>query len=54
MRDATRPLLIGFWTCLAPVVGNTIGASVFLLPASLAPYGLCGGVAWILTGTVTA
>jgi APA family basic amino acid/polyamine antiporter len=40
--------LIGFWTCVALVVGNTIGRGVFL-PASLAPYGLNSVVAWILT-----
>ena len=26
---------IGFWTCTALVVGNTIGMGIFLLPASL-------------------
>ena len=49
MHDAARPHLLGFWTCVALVVGNTIGAGVFLLPASLAPYGLNSVVAWILT-----
>ena len=28
---------IGFWTCTALVVGNTIGMGIFVLPASLAP-----------------
>jgi amino acid transporter len=49
MHDAARPHLLGFWTCVALVVGNTIGAGVFLLPASLSPYGLNSVVAWILT-----
>jgi APA family basic amino acid/polyamine antiporter len=49
MHNATRPHLLGFWTCVALVVGNTIGSGVFLLPASLAPYGLNSVVAWILT-----
>jgi APA family basic amino acid/polyamine antiporter len=35
--------------CTALVVGNMIGASVFLLPASLAPYGLNSIVAWFVT-----
>ncbi len=30
---------IGFWIALALVIGNIIGAGVFLLPASMAPYG---------------
>ncbi|MGA2187881.1 MAG: amino acid permease [Steroidobacteraceae bacterium] len=49
MHDAKRPHLIGFWTCVALVVGNTIGSGVFLLPASLAPYGLNSVAAWGLT-----
>jgi len=44
-----RPQLLGFWMCVALVVGNTIGASVFLLPASLAPFGLNSVIAWLLT-----
>jgi len=40
MHDAKAPYLIGFWTCAALVVGNSIGAGVFLPPSSLAPYGL--------------
>jgi basic amino acid/polyamine antiporter, APA family len=45
---APRPL-IGFWMCVALVVGNTIGSGVFLLPASLAPYGLNSTIAWAFT-----
>lgn len=45
--EATRAL--GFWTCTALVVGNTIGIGVFLLPAALAPYGLNALWAWIIT-----
>src|SRR5450631_3098056 len=44
-----HPHLLGFWMCVALVVGNTIGSGVFLLPASLAPYGLNSVVAWGLT-----
>jgi APA family basic amino acid/polyamine antiporter len=34
---SSRPL--GLWSAIALVVGNMIGSGVFLLPASLAPYG---------------
>jgi len=35
--------------CVALVVGNSIGSGVFLLPASLAPYGLNSSIAWAFT-----
>lgn len=35
--------------CVALVVGNSIGSGVFLLPASLAPYGLNSVIAWGFT-----
>jgi APA family basic amino acid/polyamine antiporter len=47
---ASRPLL-GFWMCVALVVGNSIGSGVFLLPASLAPYGLNSVIAWGFTAS---
>jgi APA family basic amino acid/polyamine antiporter len=37
--------------CAALVVGNTIGSGVFLLPASLAPYGLNSVAGWLFTAT---
>ena len=40
---------MGFWMCLALVVGNIIGSGVFLLPASLAPYGLNSVLGWLVT-----
>jgi hypothetical protein len=40
MQNAQRPHLLGFGTCVALVVGNTIGSGVILLPAPLAPHGL--------------
>lgn len=43
-----RPQLLGFWMCVALVVGNQIGSGVFLLPASLAPYGLNSVLAWAI------
>ncbi len=40
---------IGFWTCTALVVGNVIGMGIFLLPASLAPYGFNSLIGWTVT-----
>jgi len=40
---------LGFWMCLALVVGNIVGSGVYLLPASLAPYGLNSVLGWIVT-----
>jgi APA family basic amino acid/polyamine antiporter len=40
---------LGFWTCTALVVGNTIGIGIFLLPASLAPYGFNALIGWGIT-----
>jgi APA family basic amino acid/polyamine antiporter len=37
--------------CVALVIGNSIGSGVFLLPASLAPYGLGSVVAWAFTAS---
>lgn len=39
---------IGFWTCTALVVGNVIGMGIFVLPASLAPYGFNGLIGWVI------
>jgi len=49
MNVAPRSQLLGFWMCVALVVGNSIGSGVFLLPASLAPFGLNSVVAWGFT-----
>lgn len=43
MADA-RPL--GMWSAIALVVGNIIGSGLFLLPASLAPYGGATSIGW--------
>jgi basic amino acid/polyamine antiporter, APA family len=40
---------LGFFMCVALVMGNMIGSGVFLLPASLAPFGWNAVVAWVLT-----
>ncbi|HEY0411864.1 MAG TPA: amino acid permease [Allosphingosinicella sp.] len=39
----------GFWICLALVVGNMIGSGVYLIPATLAPFGWAGVFGWLLT-----
>ncbi len=44
-----QPRLLGFWMSLALVIGNTIGTGVFLIPATLAPYGLNSVIAWGFT-----
>jgi basic amino acid/polyamine antiporter, APA family len=40
---------LGVTMCTALVVGNTIGVGIFMLPASLAPYGLNALPAWLIT-----
>jgi basic amino acid/polyamine antiporter, APA family len=40
---------LGFWMCLALVIGNFIGSGIFLLPSTLAPYGWNAMVGWLLT-----
>jgi APA family basic amino acid/polyamine antiporter len=47
--SALRPL--GFVAATALVVGNMIGSGVFLLPASLAPYGGISLAGWLASGT---
>ena len=43
MQDRTK---IGFWTCTALVIGNVIGMGIFVLPASLAPFGFNALIGW--------
>src|SRR5262245_15304444 len=47
VRETTNA--IGFWTAVALVMGNMIGSGVFLLPASLAPYGGLALAGWIVS-----
>jgi APA family basic amino acid/polyamine antiporter len=47
-RPVTTPE-IGLVTAVALVLGNMIGSGVFLLPASLAPYGGLGFVGWTIS-----
>lgn len=40
---------VGLWIATALVVGNMIGSGVFLLPASLAPFGGISLLGWVFT-----
>lgn len=44
-----EPRELGFWMSTALVIGNTIGMGIFVLPASLAPYGFNAITGWIVT-----
>ena len=39
----------GFWLATALVIGNIVGAGIFVLPSQLASYGATGAVAWFVT-----
>jgi APA family basic amino acid/polyamine antiporter len=41
----------GVWTATALVVGGMIGAGIFMLPASIAPYGWTSLVGWVIAIT---
>lgn len=47
--EGAGPRALGFWLCLALVVGNFIGSGIFLLPAQLAPYGWNALFGWLFT-----
>ena len=49
MNETSEVRQLGFWMCLALVVGNMIGSGIFLLPANLAPYGLNAIWGWLIT-----
>ncbi|RYE06129.1 MAG: amino acid permease [Rickettsiaceae bacterium] len=42
---------IGFWSVFALVTGSQIGTGVFMLPASLAPFGKFGLVGWAISSS---
>lgn len=46
---ATETRALGLVMCTALVVGNTVGMGIFMLPASLAPFGLNAIPAWLIT-----
>lgn len=41
---------IGFWSVFAIVTGSQIGSGVFMLPSSLAPYGIWGLFGYLISG----
>lgn len=41
---------IGFWSVFAIVTGSQIGSGIFMLPASLAPFGIYSLAGWVLSG----
>jgi APA family basic amino acid/polyamine antiporter len=49
MKDARESRQLGFWMCLALVVGTFIGSGIFLLPAQLAPFGWNAFIGWLVT-----
>ena len=40
---------LGLVAATSLVIGNMIGSGIFLLPSSLAPYGLLSVVGWLIT-----
>ncbi len=52
-RSTTRPSssTLGFWTAVALVMGNMIGSGIFLLPASLAPFGGLSIAGWLVSAS---
>lgn len=46
MPDTATNRVMGFWSAVALVVGSMIGSGVFLLPASLAPFGAASLLGW--------
>lgn len=40
---------LGFWSVFAIVTGSQIGSGVFMLPASLAPYGTLSILGWVIS-----
>jgi len=46
---SATPKSLGLWACTALVVGNMIGSGVFVLPASLAPFGWIALGGWLVT-----
>jgi len=49
-QEPARPRrALGLWASMALVIGNIIGSGIFLLPASLAPFGGISIVGWLFT-----
>jgi len=49
-QEPARPRrALGLWASMALVIGNMIGSGIFLLPASLAPFGGISIAGWLFT-----
>ena len=48
-KNAKSTAKVGLWIATSLVVGNMIGSGIFLLPASLAPYGGASILGWLAT-----
>ncbi|MES2319864.1 MAG: amino acid permease [Pseudomonadota bacterium] len=48
-NDKANAKPLGFWMCTSLIVGNVIGMGMFMLPASLAPYGFNALLGWCVT-----
>lgn len=47
-QDSSRQL--GFWMCVALVMGSMIGTGIFMVPITLAPFGLSSVSSWAVCG----
>jgi len=50
MADPVKKNKLGLWTSTSLVVGNMIGAGVFLMPAAMASFGSVGLLGWLFSG----
>jgi APA family basic amino acid/polyamine antiporter len=50
LADRTDSRQLGFWMTWSVVIGTMIGSGIFMLPASLAPFGPNAIAGWIVSG----
>ena len=50
LTNDTNSRQLGFWMTWAVAVGTMIGSGIFMLPASLAPFGVNAIAGWVLSG----
>jgi basic amino acid/polyamine antiporter, APA family len=50
MAKSSNSNKLGLWTSTSLVVGNMIGAGVFLMPAAMASFGSIGLLGWLFSG----
>lgn len=46
----SKPRVMGFWSCVALVMGNMIGSGIFLMPSLMAGYGVISLWGWLISG----